>query len=233
MPRQDNLHTVDINVHARMLDIELHPAPHDDTDDGGLMEKVERLIRSKFHVRHAFLYRTFASQHLYVLGLTTEEWDHSSFVKRFEIFVSGHDCMDSEDRPVYEDDEDTGVSEVLIRVHRHCCTTVLGSTGIAELCTYLEVDPSEPHAQIFFCVRSERMYDDLEGNLEESPEQMGKFVFRNCDSSGMASISCRVYHEDDFRRFEDLVASIVDICILGQSPGDGPGFMFWHETGVK
>ena len=223
MPRQDNLHTVDINVHARMLDIELHPAPHDDTDDGGLMEKVERLIRSKFHVRHAFLYRTFASQHLYVLSFTTWEWDHF-FLKKFEIFVSGHDRMDSEDRPLFDDEDDTGVSEVLIRVHRHHCTT---------LCRYLEVDPSEPHAQIFFCVRSERMFPDLEGNLEYLSEKLGKFVFCNCDSSDMASISCRVYQEDDFKRFEDLVASIVDICILGQSPGDGPGFMFWHETGVK
>ena len=229
MPRQDNLHTVDINVPARQFDIELHPAPH---DDGGLMEEVERLIRNKFHVQSAFLYRTFASQHLYVLSLTTKHWDH--FFSRFEIFVSGHDCMDSEDEdPLYEDDEDTGVSEVLIRVHRHCCTTALGSTGIAELCTYLEVDPSEPHAQIFFCDRSKWRYPDLEGNLEYFADEMGKFVFCNCDSSGMASISCRVYHEDDFRRFEGLVASIVDRIILGQSPGDGPGYMFWHEKGVK
>ena len=132
--------------------------------------------------------------------------------------------MDSEDRPLYEDDEDTGVSEVLIRVPMQVRTT---------LCRYLEVDPSEPHAQIFFCVRSERMYPDLEDNLQCFKELMGKFVFRNCDSSGMASISCRVYHEDDFERFEDLVASIVDRCILCQSPGDGPGYMFWHETGVQ
>ena len=128
MPREDNLHTVDINVPASNFDIELHPAPH---DDGGLMEEVERVIRSKFHVRDAFLYRTFASQHLYVLSLTTKHWDH--FSSRFEIFVSGHDCMDSEDEdPLYEDDEDTGVSEVLIRVHRHGCTA---------LCKFLEVDP--------------------------------------------------------------------------------------------
>ena len=228
MPREDNLHTVDINVPARMFDIELHPAPH---DDGGLMEEVERLIRSKFYVSPAFLYRTFASEDLCVLSLTTK--GPYRFEKKFEIFVSGHDCMDSEDEdPLYEDDEDTGVSEVLIRVHRHCCTTALGSTGIAELCTFLEVDPSEPHAQIFFCVRSESMYPDLEDNLAYSPTEMGKFVFRNCDSSGMASISCRVYQDDDFKLFEGLVASIVR-CIMSMSPGDGPGYMFWHEKGVK
>ena len=221
MPRQleDNLHTVDINVPARMFDIELHPAPH---DDGGLMEEVERLIRSKFYVSPAFLYRTFASEDLCVLSLTTK--GPYRFVKRFEIFVSGHDCMDSEDEdPLYEDDEDTGVSEVLIRVHRHDCTA---------LCKFLEVDPSEPHAQIFFCVRSERMYPDLEDNLQCFKELMGKFVFRNCDSSGMASISCRVYQDDDFKLFEGLVASIVR-CIMFLSPGDGPGYMFWHEKGVK
>ena len=221
MPRQDNLHTVDINVPARQFDIELHPAPH---DDGGLMEEVERVIRSKFHVSPAFLYRTFASEDLCVLSLTTKQWDNF-FLKRFEIFVSGHDCMDSEDEdPLYEDDEDTGVSEVLIRVHRHDCTA---------LCKFLEVDPSEPHAQIFFCVRFERMFPDLEDNLGFFPSEMGKFVFCNCDSSDMASISCRVYHEDDFKRFEGLVASIVDRCILCLSPGDGPGYMFWHEKGVK
>ena len=187
------------------------------------MEEVERLIRNKFHVAPAFLYRTFASQHLYVLSLTTQMWDHF-FLKRFEIFVSGHDCMDSEDEdPLYEDDEDTGVSEVLIRVNRHGCTA---------LCKFLEVDPSEPHAQIFFCVRSESMYPDLEDNLSYSPTEMGKFVFRNCDSSGMASISCRVYQDDDFKLFEGLVASIVR-CIMFLSPGDGPGYMFWHEKGVK
>ena len=220
MPRQDNLHTVDINVPARQFDIELHPAPH---DDGGLMEEVERVIRSKFFVSPAFLYRTFASEDLRVLSLTTKEWDHC-FLKRFEIFVSWHDCMDSEgEDPLYEDDEDTGVSEVLIRVHRHGCTA---------LCKFLEVDPSEPHAQIFFCDRSQWRYPDLEDNLENFPDEMGKFVFCNCDSSGMASISCRVYHEDDFKRFEGLVASIVR-CIMFLSPGDGPGYMFWHEKGVK
>ena len=152
--------------------------------DGWLISEVEDLLRnySKQRLDHMHLIRTFTPEHNCMVLSLSKGPGHE---KIFEIFVSA-------------DDEPDADSEVLVLVHKEYCP---------KLYALLEVDPSEPYAQILF------------REIVHWEEDMPEFFFCNWSpiqtgvAKDMASISFGPDNGDDFLHFVALVVRVVK-CIM-------------------
>ena len=165
--------------------------PHDmfgfGSGDGRLIWKVEALLRdySKHTQRldQMHLIRTFTPEHNCMVLSLSKGPGHE---KIFEIFVSA-------------DDEPDADFEVLVLVHKEYCP---------KLYALLEVDPSEPYAQILF----RELVDPDEPGMPEflfcnwSPIQTGV-------AKDMASICFGTDDWEDYLHFGALVVGIVK-CLM-------------------